>query len=86
MSVGAVMDVIVNPIRSSRTDWSLDDRLGRHHGMIHQSAGRVPFEIEPEPTSALLGVNRAHMTLAEAMSAIARRMGGTCELNSHDWD
>ena len=48
------MDVIVNPIRSSRTDWSLDDRLGRRHGMIHQSAGFAPFEIEPEPTSALL--------------------------------
>ena len=80
------MDVIVNPIRSSRTEWSLDDRLGRRHGMIHQSAGFAPFEIEPEPTSALLGVNRAHMTLAEAMSAIARRMGGACELNSHDWD
>ena len=51
------MDVIVKPIWSSRTEWGLNDRLGRRHGMIHQSAELTAFEIEPEPTSALLGVN-----------------------------
>ena len=69
------MDVIGTPIRSSCTGWSLDGRLGRHHGMIHQSAGFAPFEVELEPISALLGVNRTHMTLAEAISVIARSWG-----------
>ncbi|WP_336492141.1 hypothetical protein [Methylobacterium nigriterrae] len=80
------MDVILNPIGSSGTEWSLDDRLGRHLGTIHLSAGAAPFEIEPSPTSALVGINRAHRSLSEAMSAISIRMSGTCELNSHDWD
>jgi len=80
------MDVIVNSTGSSGTAWSLDDRLGRHLGTIHQSAGFAPFEIEPEPTSALLGVNTAHRSLGDAMSAIALRMGGACELNSQNWD
>jgi hypothetical protein len=79
------MDVIVNPTGSSGSGWDLNDRLGRRHGMIYQSAEFTAFEIEPEPTSALLGVNEVHGSLAEAMSAIARRMRGACELNSHDW-
>ncbi|WP_336492215.1 hypothetical protein [Methylobacterium nigriterrae] len=80
------MDVIVNPVGSSGNEWSLDDRLGRHLGSINQSAGFAPFEIEPDPKSALLGVQRAHRSLDEVMSTIAARMGGTCELNSQDWD
>ena len=40
------MDVIVNPIRSSRTEWGLNDCLGHRHGMIYQSAEFTAFEIE----------------------------------------
>ena len=80
------MDVIVNPTGSSGVAWSLDDRLGRHLGTIHQSAAFYPFEIEPSLTSALLGVNKTHKTLSDAMSTIAMRLGGACELNSQDWN
>jgi hypothetical protein len=55
-------------------------------GIIRKSEGVQPFEIEPVPTGALLGVNRLHTTLDAAMSAIATRMGGACELDSQDWD
>jgi hypothetical protein len=80
------MDVIVNPTGSSGVAWSLDDRLGRHLGTIRQTETSHPFEIEPALSSALLGVNKTHSSLSEAMSAIAVRMGGACELNSEDWD
>ncbi|MER2266678.1 hypothetical protein [Methylobacterium oxalidis] len=89
------MDVIVNPtgssakvtaIGSSAKAWSLDDRLGRHLGTIHKSANSSSFVIEPEPTGGLRGVALLHASLDEAMSAIARQMGGACELNSQDWD
>jgi hypothetical protein len=80
------MDVVVTPVGSTDTTWNLDDRLGRHLGVIRKSEGVQPFEIEPVPTGALLGVNRLHTTLDAAMSAIATRMGGACELDSQDWD
>ena len=80
------MDVVVTPVGSAGTTWNLDDRLGRHLGIIRKSEGAQPFEIEPVPTGALLGVNRLHTTLDAAMSAIATRMGGACELDSQDWD
>jgi hypothetical protein len=80
------MDVILTRVGSAGTAWNLDDRLGRHLGTIHKSEGVQPFEIEPVPTSALHGVTRLHMTLDAAMSAIASRMGGACELDSQDWD
>jgi hypothetical protein len=82
----ADMDVIVNPTGSSGTEWSLDDRLGRHLGTIQIAQGSFPFVIEPEPASGLRGVKLLHVSLDEAMSSIARKMGGTCELNSRDWD
>ncbi|AWN39953.1 hypothetical protein [Methylobacterium durans] len=80
------MDVIVNPTGSSGTEWSLDDRLGRHLGTIQIAQGSFPFVIEPEPAGGLRGVKLLHVSLDEAMSSIARKMGGTCELNSRDWD
>ena len=78
------MDIIVNPTGSSGTEWSLDDRLGRHLGRILLSGGLIPFEIDPELSGTLRGVGRMHRSLTDAMSAIARQMGGTCELNSRD--
>ncbi|GEP06627.1 hypothetical protein [Methylobacterium oxalidis] len=80
------MDVIVNPTGSCGTAWSLDDRLGRHLGTIHKSANASSFVIEPEPASQLRGVALLHASLDEAMSAIAQKMAGACELNSQDWD
>ncbi|MER2267912.1 hypothetical protein [Methylobacterium oxalidis] len=80
------MDVIVNPTGPSGTEWSLDDRLGRHLGSILGTQGSFPFVIKPEPTSGLSGVRLLHASLDEAMSSIARKMGGACELNSRDWD
>lgn len=43
----------------------------------------MPFSILPE--GALIGVPQQHKSLDEAMSAIAKKMGGTCELDSGDW-
>ncbi len=75
------MDVVVTPTGSSSTEWSLSDRLGRHLGTIHRRfEGLVVFEIEPEPSSALLGINRMHGSLDKAMTAIEKFMGGACEL------
>ena len=45
--------------------------------------GYTPFTISPE--GALVGVGTQHASLDAAMSAIARKMGGACELDSEDW-
>ena len=78
------MDVIVAPSGSSGSSWVLKDRLGRPLGTIEAlDDGYTPFTISPE--GALVGVGTQHASLDAAMSAIARKMGGACELDSEDW-
>lgn len=78
------MDVILQPAGSAGSQWILKDRLGRSLGAVEASESRsMPFSILPE--GALIGVPQQHKSLDEAMSAIAKKMGGTCELDSGDW-
>ncbi|GEP07869.1 hypothetical protein [Methylobacterium oxalidis] len=75
------MDIIVNPIGAPDTEWSLYDRLGRHLGLIRRTSWPAnPFTILPERGSSLEGVPLIHPTLDAALTAIERRLGGTCEL------
>ena len=78
------MDVIVKPTGSNGSKWILKDRLGRSLGAINASTDPYsPFTISAE--GVLLGVNWQHTSLDEAMNAIAKKMGGACELDSGDW-
>lgn len=78
------MDVVVTPVGSNRTTWSLKDRLGRQLGAIEQD-GEALFQILAA-TGGLSSVPLTHPTLDDAMTAIAKHMHGACTLDSQDWD
>jgi hypothetical protein len=75
------MDVVVRPIGVRGTEWDLADRLGRPLGKIWKAS---VFEIYPDPSSRLQGVESLHASLDEAMTAIARHMGGACQLERRE--
>lgn len=78
------MDVVVKPIGSGGTSWSLKDRLGRVLGAIDQD-GDLLFQITPDPNGTLKSIRRTHPTLDKAMTAVAEHMHGECALDSQDW-
>ena len=80
------MDVVVTPMGSEGVSWSLKDRLGRTIGSIARSTDAKTFEVSPEPDGGFKTVERAHPSLDDAMTAIAKHMRGACSLDSQDWD
>ncbi|WP_336490916.1 hypothetical protein [Methylobacterium nigriterrae] len=77
------MDVVVTPVGSAQSaggTWRLEDRLGRVLGAIRQIPWTNEFSIVSEPGSRLYGVPALHASLDAALTAIEKRLGGTCEL------
>jgi hypothetical protein len=64
----------------------LKDRLGRNLGNITKTQNDNDFEIQPDAFAVLRSVKRRHLSLDEAMSAIASVTNGACTLDSRDWD
>ena len=79
------MDVVLTPTGTSGNAWSLKDRLGRTLGEITKSENSDAFVIMPHPEGTLRTVKSIHVSLDEAMSAIAKVMNGACTLDSQDW-
>ena len=76
------MDVILTPIGSDGTAWSLADRLRRPLGTVEKGNG---FKIVPAQGSSLWLINPEHPTLDAVMTAIAHHTNGACSLDSQDW-
>ena len=77
------MDVVLTPVGTDGTRWSLTDRLRRPLGMVKKGDG---FTIVPAQGSSLWRISPEHPTLDAAMTAIAKHLGGACSLDSQDWD
>lgn len=80
------MDVVLKPVAAAQSEWELRDRLGRELGTIRRSTDPEAYKIVAKLGCSLDGVATSHETLDGAMSAIAKRMGGACSLDSQDWD
>ncbi|MHB2206326.1 hypothetical protein [Methylobacterium sp. CM6257] len=74
------MDVVVKSAGSAGTCWTLADRLGRSLGAIYHYRPNGSFVIAAK--GALVGIVPLHATLDDAMTAIAHKMHGACELDS----
>ena len=77
------MDVVLTPVGPDGTRWSLTNRLRRPLGTVEKGDD---FTIVPELAGGLISIEKHHPTLDAAMTAIARHLGGTCSLDSQDWD
>ena len=77
------MDVVLTPVGTDGTAWSLTDRLRRPLGTVKKGDG---FTIVPAVAGSFLGVEKHHPSLDAAMTAIAKHLGGACSLDSQDWD
>ncbi|WP_336492487.1 hypothetical protein [Methylobacterium nigriterrae] len=75
------MDVVATPVAEDETAWWLTDLLGRALGAIRKSPWSDEFVIVPESGSRLRGVPALHASLDDALTAIEKHLGGTCELN-----
>ncbi len=80
------MDVVLRPVTEAQSEWELRDRLGRDLGKVTRSANPEAYRIVAKLGCSLDGVATSHETLDGAMSAIAKRMGGACSLDSQEWD
>ena len=80
------MDVVLTPEGSTGRAWTLKDRLGRNLCNITKPQNDNNFEIQPDAFGVLRSVKRRHLSLDEAMSAIASVTNGACTLDSRDWD
>ncbi|WP_162560927.1 hypothetical protein [Methylobacterium durans] len=80
------MDIVLSPTGSAGVEWTLKDRLGRPIGKVEKSTSSGTFEILPNGGSKLVGIMHLHPTLDDVMTAIEKRMGGACQLDSQDWD
>ena len=75
------MDVVLTPIGTDGTHWSLTDRLRRPLGTVKKAD---VFTIVPAPGSGFLGIKKHHPTLDATMTAIAKHLGGACSLDSQE--
>lgn len=66
--------------------WTLKDRLGRSLGNITKPQNGNDFEIQPDAFGLRRSVKRRHLSLDEAMSAIAGVTNGAFTLDCRDWD
>ena len=80
------MDVVLRPVAEAQSEWELRDRLGRDLGKVTRSANPEAYKIVAKLGCSLDGVVTSHETLDGAMSAITKRMGGACSIDSQEWD
>jgi hypothetical protein len=79
---GDAVDVVVTPAEFKPGTWMLSDRLRRPLGTITEVSPSL-FTIQADANSGLAGMeSTTFASLDSAMSAIAKRMKGECQLSS----
>ena len=76
------MDVVLTPVGTDGTCWSLTDRLRRSLGTVEKGDGAT---IVPAQGSSLWRISPQHPTLDAVMTAIAQHTHGACSLDSQEW-
>ena len=76
------MDVVVTPAEFKPSTWIMSDRLRRPLGTITEVSPSL-FTIQAHRNAGLAGIeSTTFVSLGSAMSAIAKRMKGECQLSS----
>ena len=76
------MDVVVTPAEFKPGTWIMSDRLQRPVGTITE-VSRSLFTIQADANSELAGMESTTLaSLDSAMSAIAKRMKGECDVGA----
>jgi hypothetical protein len=76
------VDVVVTPAEFKPGTWMLSDRLQRPLGIIIEVAPSL-FTIQADGNSGLAGMeSTTFVSLGSAMSAIAKRMKGECDVGA----
>ena len=77
------VDVVLTPAEFKPGTWLLSDRLQRPLGTITEVSPSL-FTIQADGNSGLAGMeSTTFVSLGSAMSAIAKRMKGECQLSSN---